>query len=139
MFINFQYKIKYSCNFRTTDDGKFLVANKPVVEDDIRARDMRTNNVVEGYNHAFSLSLPSRATEWTVIDRFKAEESTSKTILHQAAIENDTGESIRNRANEKRDRDLQLQNLIKNSPNLTRKDYLEKMFNCFYVQYFFTK
>ena len=75
----------------------------------VRAGDMRTN-------HAFSLSLPSRATEWTVIDCFKAEESTSKTILHQAAIENDTGESIHNRAKEKRYRDLQLQNLIKTSP-----------------------
>ena len=93
----------------------------------VKAGDMRTNNVVEGYNHAFSLSLPSRATEWTVIDRFKVEESTSKTILHQAAIENDTGESIRNRAKEKRDRDLQLQNLIKNCPNLTRQAYLESL------------
>ena len=93
----------------------------------VRAGDMRTNNVVEGYNPAFSLSLPSRASLWTVIDCFKAVESTSKTILHQAAIEKDTGESIRNRAKEKRDRDLQLQNLIKNSPNLTRKAYLESL------------
>jgi hypothetical protein len=27
--------------------------------------DQRTNNMVEGYNHAFRLSLPARATDWT--------------------------------------------------------------------------
>ncbi len=41
---------------------------------------MRTNNVVEGYNHAFGLSLPSRATDWTVIDRFHTEDATIKTL-----------------------------------------------------------
>jgi len=29
----------------------------------------KTNNICEGYNHAFGLSLPARATDWTVMDR----------------------------------------------------------------------
>jgi len=30
---------------------------------------MKTNNVVEGYNHSFGLSLPNRASEWNLICR----------------------------------------------------------------------
>jgi len=50
---------------------------------------LKTNNLVEGYNHAFSLSMPARASEWSVIDRLKTEESTSNALLHQAAIGNE--------------------------------------------------
>jgi hypothetical protein len=37
--------------------------------------DHRTNDMVEGFNHGFSLLLPSCAMEWSVIERFKVEEA----------------------------------------------------------------
>jgi hypothetical protein len=46
----------------------------------------RTNNITEGYNNGFSIFLPSRATEWTLIERFKVEESMAKTTLHQLLL-----------------------------------------------------
>ncbi len=54
--------------------------------------DHRANNIVEGFNHGFSLSLSSSATDWSIIERFKAEEAMAKVALHQAAIRN-TGQT----------------------------------------------
>jgi hypothetical protein len=33
--------------------------------------DALTNNVVEGYNNAFFLSLPAHPTDWHIMERFK--------------------------------------------------------------------
>jgi hypothetical protein len=52
----------------------------------------RTNNIVEGNNHRFSLLLPVKTTDWIVIDRFKTEESMTKSSLHQVAMGN-TGQN----------------------------------------------
>jgi len=51
----------------------------------VKSGTARTNNAMEGYNHAFSLSLPKKATVWYLIDRFIAEESLmKKTVLELA-------------------------------------------------------
>jgi hypothetical protein len=49
--------------------------------------DALTNNVVEGYNNAFFLSLPAHLTDWHIMEHFQKEESMSKACLQQAAIE----------------------------------------------------
>jgi hypothetical protein len=50
--------------------------------------DHKTNNLVEGFNNGFKLSLPPKASDWTVIDRFRTEESWSKLNLQKAALGN---------------------------------------------------
>jgi hypothetical protein len=65
----------------------------------------RTNNVTEGYNNSVSISLPARATEWTLIERFKVEESMAKTTLHQAAVGNKGPDVNKSRSLNKLDRE----------------------------------
>jgi hypothetical protein len=73
---------------------------------------MQTNNVVEGYNHAFGLSVPSRATDWTVMDRLRIEDATIKTLLHQAAIGKQ--DKKRSRTLKRAAREDQLKSLVNN-------------------------
>ncbi len=54
--------------------------------------DHRTNNIVEGNNHRFSLLHPAETSDWSVIDRIKTEESMTKSSLHQVAMGN-TGQN----------------------------------------------
>jgi hypothetical protein len=56
--------------------------------EDLAAGESRTNNTTRGYNNGFTISLPARAIEWTLIDRVKIEESLSKTTFHQDAVGN---------------------------------------------------
>jgi hypothetical protein len=91
---------------------------------------MRTNNVVEGYNHAFGLSLPSRVTDWTVMDRFRTEDATIKTLLHQAAI----GNQVKNgsRALKRAAWEDQLKSLVNNFSQLSTSAYMESLVT-FYI------
>jgi hypothetical protein len=90
---------------------------------------MRTNNVVEGYNHAFGLSLPSRATDWTVMDRFRTEDATIKTLLHQAAIGNTDKKG--SRALKRAAREEQLKSLVNNFSQLSTSAYMESLVTFF--------
>ncbi len=51
---------------------------------------IRTNNVEEGYNYAFGLSLPSRATVWTLMDRSCTEDATLKTFFTRPPLTSKT-------------------------------------------------
>jgi hypothetical protein len=86
---------------------------------------MRTNNVVEGCNHAFGLSIPSRANDWTVMDLFHTEDATIKTLLHQAAIGNTVKKG--NRALKRADWEEQLRSLINNFSQLSTSAYMESL------------
>ncbi len=90
---------------------------------------MRTNNVVEGYNHAFDLSLPSRATDWTAMDRFRSEDATIKTLLHQAAIGNKDKNG--SRALKRAAREEHLKSLINNFSQLSTSAYMESLITFF--------
>jgi hypothetical protein len=46
--------------------------------EELIAGESRTNNTTEGYNNSFSTSLPAGATEWSLTDRFKIEESVQR-------------------------------------------------------------
>lgn len=50
----------------------------------IEERDI-TNNHAEGFNHAFSISVPAHAHEWVIMDRFREEEATVHRTLMDAA------------------------------------------------------
>jgi hypothetical protein len=83
---------------------------------------MRTSNVVEGYNHVFGLSLPSRTTDWTVTDRFWTEDATIKTLLHQAAIGNTDKKG--SRALKRAAQEEQLRSLVNNFSQLSTSAYM---------------
>jgi hypothetical protein len=68
--------------------------------------DNKTNNLVEGFNNGFKLSLPPKASDWTVIDRFRTEESLSKLSLHQAALGNTGPDQPRSRVLQRQDREI---------------------------------
>jgi hypothetical protein len=84
----------------------------------------KTNNIVEGFNNGFASSLPARAADWIIIDRFKIKESLAKTILHQAAVGLNRAYETKSRSLNKKDRDLQLACLVKNFHNLTLEVYM---------------
>ncbi len=87
----------------------------------------RTNNITEGYNNGFSISLPSRAKEWTLTERFKVEESMAKTTLHQAAVGNNGPDVNKSRSLSKLDREQKLKNLVSNFHNLSLDTYMESL------------
>jgi hypothetical protein len=87
--------------------------------------EQKTNNMVEGYNHAFRLSLPARAANWTVMDRFRTEDANCKTVLHQAAMENSRDDQTGSRAIVKKERANYFKNLAVNYKNMTPKAYME--------------
>jgi hypothetical protein len=91
--------------------------------------DKKTNNLCEGYNHAFGLSLPAKATDWTVMDRFRTEDATTKTVLHQAAMGNNRDED--NRVQKRRSREEKFKSLVGNYENVSIKAYMESIVTFF--------
>jgi len=91
---------------------------------------LKTNNLVEGYNHAFALSMPARASDWSVIDRLKTEESTSKALLHQAAIGNED-EANRTRTKLRKEKAVLMRNLVSNCTTMTNIAYLNSLITFF--------
>jgi hypothetical protein len=87
--------------------------------------------MVEGYNHAFRLSLPARATDWTVLDRFRTEDATCKTVLHQATMGNSSGDQTGSRTIVKKARASDFKNLVANCKNMTPKAYMESVVTFF--------
>ncbi len=93
--------------------------------------DHRANNIVEGFNHGFSLSLPARATEWSIIERFKAEETMAKVALHQGAMGN-TSQSHNTSMNLKRqDREDKLRSVVSNFNSMSVQSYMESICSFF--------
>jgi hypothetical protein len=66
--------------------------------------DHKTNNLVEGFNNGSKLSLPPKASDWTVIDRFRTEESLSQLSLQKAALGNTGPDQRRSRVLQRQDR-----------------------------------
>jgi hypothetical protein len=93
--------------------------------------DVKTNNTIEGYNLGFSLSTPARASDWVVMDRFKTEETTRKSLLHQAAMGCSGSDKTSLRAQSRKDREEKLRCLVKNQPNMAIKAYMESLVTFF--------
>jgi hypothetical protein len=91
----------------------------------VQVGDALKNNVVEGYNNAFFLSLPARRTDWHIMERFQKEESMSKACLQQAAMGNMGPDTDKHWALYRRDKAEQLRNLVQNFINMSLKDYLD--------------
>lgn len=85
----------------------------------------RTNNAMEGYNHAFSLSLPARASEWVLIDRFKAEEAMAKRTLLDRAMGQPGIEKSKSRFLQKQKLEQKLVCLVSNYDNMALSVYME--------------
>jgi hypothetical protein len=92
--------------------------------------DHKTNNLVEGYNNGFKLSLPPKASDWTVIDRFRTEESLSKLSLQQAALGSDPDQR-RSRVLQRQDREDQLRTLVSNFNSMSVSSYLDSLVTFF--------
>jgi len=98
--------------------------------DAVRTGSARTNNAMEGYNHAFSLSLPKRASVWSLIDRFKAEESLmKKTFLDLATAGEKTDNS--NRTLGRIHHEERLFSLVSNVNKMSLSLYMEAMVGLF--------
>ena len=69
---------------RTVRPPKYALQQWNLFEAIINERDV-TNNHAEGFNHAFSISVPAHAHEWVIIDRFREEEATMHRTLMDAA------------------------------------------------------
>jgi hypothetical protein len=93
--------------------------------------DNKTNNLVEGFNNGFKLSLSPKASDWTIIDRFRTEESLSELSLHQAALGNTGPDQWRSRVLQRQDRKDQLKTLLSNFSSMSVSSYLDSLVTFF--------
>jgi MULE transposase domain len=91
----------------------------------------RTNNNVEAYNRAFSLSVPANATVWSLVDRFLMEESLAKQSLLQAARGNGSPEEKKSRTIQQASREAEFQAAVDNFGKVPLKLYLQNLLNFF--------
>ncbi len=89
------------------------------------------DNLVEGFNNSFKLSLPPKASDWTMIDRFRTEESLRKLSLHQAALGNTGPDQKRSRVLQRQDREDQLKSLVSNFSSMSVISYLDSLVTFF--------
>jgi hypothetical protein len=87
----------------------------------------KTNNMAEGYNHAFGLSVPANATVWALIERFREEESIMKQSLFQAAKGNISGEDAKSRSVKRKLREAQFQAVVGNFQNMPLKMFKDEI------------
>ena len=85
-----------------------------------------TNNAVEAFNGAWNRSTPSNPSLWTVLDGFIREEGLMRQKLHDARIQvgSNTGNS---REIYSRDKQLRLQNVVKQYNTMELYSYLEEV------------
>jgi hypothetical protein len=91
----------------------------------------RTNNNVEAYNRAFSLSVPSNATEWVLMDRFQHEESLAKQSLLQAARGHGSPEEKKSRTIHHASREAEFQAAVNTFGKIPLKLYMQNLLNFF--------
>jgi hypothetical protein len=91
----------------------------------------KTNNLVEGFNNGFKLSLPPKASDWMVINRFRTEESLSKLSLQKAARGNTGTDQRRSRVRQRQDRKDQLRTLVSNFNSMSVSSYLDSLVTFF--------
>jgi hypothetical protein len=70
----------------------------------------RTNNLSEGYNRAFALSLSASPSDWHIIDRFRTEEAQARQSMFQAVKGNVDTENSTSRKRKREHREDQLRN-----------------------------
>lgn len=87
----------------------------------------QTNNLCEGYNNGFYSSLPNRASEWTLMEKFQVEEASSKAKLHQAAMGTIAGDSTTAKALQRKDKVAMFKNLVENFHHLSIKAYMNSI------------
>ena len=93
----------------------------------------KTNNLCEGYNRAFSISVPDNATVWAIVDLFKAEEATAKQSIIRAARGEVSPEAGKSRSLARIATEEQLLALVNNYHNISLSMFMESMV------YFFDK
>ena len=93
----------------------------------------KTNNLCEGYNRAFSISVPDNATVWAIVDLFKAEEATAKQSIIRAARGEVSPEAGKSRSLARIATEEQLLALVNNYHNISLSMFMESMI------YFFDK
>lgn len=96
----------------------------------IEGRDV-TNNHAEGYNHAFSISVPAHAHEWVIIDRFREEEAKMhRTLMDaaggQAGIQDNAGRLAKRASDAER-----LQEIVRNFYNTPLNLYMNTVATLF--------
>ena len=93
----------------------------------------KTNNLCEGYNRAFSISVPDNAAVWAIVDLFKAEEATAKQSIIRAARGEVSPEAGKSRSLARIATEEQLLALVNNYHNISLSMFMESMI------YFFDK
>jgi hypothetical protein len=66
----------------------------------------RTNNLSEGYNRAFALSLSASPSNWHIIDRFRTEEAQARQSMFQAVKGNVDTENSTSRKRKREHREV---------------------------------
>jgi hypothetical protein len=89
----------------------------------------RTNNLCEGFNKVFSLSVTPKATVWALVDRFKEEESKAKKDLAQAAMGQASPEASKSRNIRRELREMEFQALVSNFNSMPLKLFLDSVVN----------
>jgi len=87
----------------------------------------RTNNAMEGYNRTFSMSIPAKASEWFIMDRFRDEESVAKTGFVDAAMGRTSPEANKWRTKSRQAREEELKQLVGNYDNMSIKLFVESV------------
>ncbi len=92
----------------------------------------RTNNIAEGFNRAFSLSVPTNATDWVIVDRFGMEETAARQSIFQAAKGNISPEATKSRTKNGVQKEESFQALLGNFAVLPLKVFMESILTFFY-------
>ena len=91
--------------------------------DAVKDGDDTTTNTCEGYNNAFSLSIPHHAGVWTLVEQFRVEASMAQ-LKHRDAAVGGTGEQGRRRSLDKHARQEELRMLVNNYDDIPLEDYI---------------
>jgi hypothetical protein len=90
----------------------------------------KTNNLVEGYNHALGLSVPANAIVWTLIERFQ-EKIIMKKSLFQATKGIINTEDRKSCSVKCKLRDSKFQAVVSNFMSVPLKMFMEEVVSFF--------
>jgi hypothetical protein len=75
--------------------------------------------------------VPSNASDWAIIDRFRVEEAMAKQTLFQAAVGNLGPDVNKSRSLNRKSREEQLKQLVANFSKMKLKAYVEALITFF--------
>jgi hypothetical protein len=87
--------------------------------------------LAEGCNRVFSLSVPTNATDWAIVDRFHIEESVARHAIFQAAKGYTSLETTKSWSMNRAHREESFQALVGNFPVLPLKVFMETILTFF--------